>query len=53
MISGEPAESDSVMIEIDVEPRIGKKGDYIAHAFPPPELTSGQLERPGSPRSGT
>lgn len=40
----------SSMVDIDVEPVIGKKGDYIAHAVPPPELTDAQLEQPDASR---
>ena len=41
----------SSMVDIDIEPVIGKKGDYIAHAVPPPELTDDQLEQPDAPRA--
>lgn len=51
MTAGEPDDTAPTMIDIDVEPVIGKKGDYIAHAVPPPELTLAQFDRPDAPRS--
>lgn len=35
---------DPVFVDIDIEPVIGKKGDYIASVVAPPEFDRAQLD---------